>query len=131
MLIMIEQDYIMRLITDILRTILKLVFHIDAFKTEIDDIYDQEAKEGYDRLLCLIDEGKINEAENILLDNLDGTDMNQFEMALMFYSYLNDKDDDFLEKNNYTRNEIMEGIRYVTKKYGYEGLASLFPGYDQ
>lgn len=123
---MYEQDYIMRLISQIIRTILKLVLNIDVDNEKEIELKSEETAQKYDVLLDLIDEGKINHAENMLLDSIDGNDVNQFEIALRFYSYLNDKSDDFLENCNYTRLEIAEGLSYVSKKYGCEGLTSTF-----
>ena len=50
----------------------------------------------------MVDAGEINEAENRLYDLISATDMNSLEVAILFYSYLNDKTDDFLEANDFT-----------------------------
>lgn len=76
------------------------------------------------RWLQMIDEGKINEAENELIDTLtknretEEIDVQLFFCALEVYEYMNEKDDDFLEKNNYCREEIMEGIQGVLSLSG-------------
>ena len=44
-----------------------------------------------------------NEAENRLYDLISDMDMGSLEIALLFYSYLNDKADEFLEENNFCR----------------------------
>jgi len=122
---MYEQDYIMRLISEIIRTILKLVFRIDVKKEEEIEFKSTEAAKKYDLLLDLIDAGKINEAENMLLEGMDDKDMDRLEMALMFYSYLNEKSDEFLEQCNYSRLEIAEGITNISKQYGCESLTTI------
>ena len=43
----------------------------------------------------MVDSGKINEAENQIYDMTSDDNMANLELALLFYSYLNDKDDDF------------------------------------
>lgn len=123
---MVEQDYIMRLIYEILRTVLKLVFNIDMEKKEVKIFAEKESEEIYNELLYLIDNGQINEAENKLLTGLNPDDIQQFKMALMFYSYLNEKDIDFLEEHNYSKIEIIDGLKYVSKIYGYESIVNTF-----
>lgn len=123
---MVEQDYITRLISGIIRTILKLVFHIETAQEDMFDFENEDIALKYEQLTHLIDAGKVNEAENILIDGLDSNDSKQYEMALKFYAYLNNLDDENLDKCNYTRKEIVEGIKYASKLYGYEGLTTPF-----
>ena len=127
---MVEQDYITRMINGNIRTILKLVFHIDGNQEENIELENEEIAQKYIRLTDLINVGKVNEAENILLEELDYSDIKQFEMALKFYSYLNDIDIDFLEECNYTKKEIVEGIKDMSKMYGYGGLTTSFLDID-
>ncbi len=123
---MFEQDYIMRLIKEMVRTLLKLMFNIDVEKIDDVEFDNQENTRYYKNLLDMVDEGMVNEAENILISNLDLSNLNSFQMALMFYNYLNEKDDDFLEQFNYSRTEINDGIKYICKQYGCSGFADLF-----
>ncbi len=120
---MIEQDYIMRLIHEVVRTVLKLLFHIDMDKKEELLLNEKETEEKYNELLYLIDKGEINEAENKLLDELNPADIQNYKIALMFYLYLNEKDIDFLEEYNFSRGEITDGLKYVSEIYGYGSMA--------
>ena len=43
----------------------------------------------------MIDLGKINEAENILLDSIDYTNNNEVIEVALFYQYLSEKDNKF------------------------------------
>ena len=54
----------------------------------------------------MIDLGKINEAENILLDSIDYTNNNEVIEVALFYQYLSEKDNKFLENNNYTKESL-------------------------
>jgi hypothetical protein len=121
---MFEHDYIMRLIHEIVRALLKLLFKIDMDKKEVLIFTEKEAETKYDELLNLIDKGEINEAENKLLDELNPEDIQCYKIALMFYSYLNEKDIDFLEEHNFTKNEIIDGLKYVSEIYGYGSIAN-------
>lgn len=121
---MFKEDYIMRLIHEAVRAVLKLVFNIDTDKEEELVFAEKERETKYDGLLKLINEGKINEAENKLYEELDPEDTECYKMALMFYSYLNKKDIDFLEKHDFSKNEIVEGLNHVSDLYGYGSISS-------
>lgn len=76
----------------------------------------------YEQLLHLIDDGKINEAENQMLESINIEEKLDLEMALSVYSYINEKEDSFLEDSGFMREEIVYGIKSVMAMYGYEGL---------
>ena len=76
----------------------------------------------YRDIIEMADRGKINEAENILLDELDTGDLNMFEIALCFYLYLAHLDEDFLEEHRYTREEIGEGMEALVEDFGVSGF---------
>lgn len=65
---MFEQDYVMRLIKEMVRAILKLLFNIDTESPTVDLLENREEKETLENLLDMVDAGKINEAENRLYD---------------------------------------------------------------
>ena len=86
----------------------------------------------YQTLLQRIDRGEINEAENELLAYMEGkrsvekaalkdigtVDNTILDMALSVYGYMNEKEDIFLEQNNYCRQEIEERIRGLLMRFG-------------
>ena len=86
----------------------------------------------YQRLLQRIDRGEINEAENELLAYMEGkrsvekaalqdigtVDNTILDMAFSVYGYMNEKEDIFLEQNNYCRQEIEEGIQGLLMRFG-------------
>ena len=123
---MFEQDYIMRLIKEMIRAILKLLFSIDMDSPTTDILSENEQKETYSQLLDMIDTGNINEAENLLYDLKDINNKSTLGLALLFYSYLNEKEDDFLEAHQYSREEIREGIKAIISDYGIDGLTESF-----
>ena len=73
----------------------------------------------------MIDLGKINEAENILLDSIDYTNNNEVIEVALFYQYLSEKDNKFLENNNYTKEEVLSGFKKLLMKSGYSDLLYL------
>lgn len=123
---MYEQDYIMRLIQEMVRAVLKLIFHIDTESPAGELLEDSEEKAVLDTLLDLADEGKINEAENTVFEITENMDYKNLEAALLFYSYLNEKSDDFLEENDFSRDEVREGLQEIVSRYGLGSIADMF-----
>lgn len=118
-----EKDYILRMVKDLVKSIA----HIVLGKSEME--YELPENDEYSRidylyvkLLELVNQGKINDAEDMLFNEINTSDMKQFEMAMSFYLYLNDFGDDYLESNDYSRDEISEGIKSICKEYGVSSM---------
>ena len=123
---MFEQDYVMRLIKEMVRVILKLLFNIDSESPTVELLESKQEKETLENLLDMIDDGKINEAENRLYDLIRDMDMGSLEIALLFYSYLNDKTNEFLEENDFCREEIKLGLENVVDIFGLSSMFKMF-----
>lgn len=123
---MFEQDYIMKLIKEMVRVILKLLFNIDSESPTVELLESKQEKETLENLLDMIDDGKINEAENRLYDLIRDMDMGSLEIALLFYSYLNDKTNEFLEENDFCREEIKLGLENVVDILGLSSMFKMF-----
>ncbi len=123
---MFEQDYIMRLIKEMVRAILKLLFNIDTDSPSAELLKDSEEEQTLNELLDMVDDGFINEAENRIYEITEEGKKIDLEIALLFYSYLNDKSDKFLEEYNYSRDEIKAGLKDITSRYGVAGFAEIF-----
>ncbi|MCI8895849.1 MAG: hypothetical protein HFI41_14610 [Lachnospiraceae bacterium] len=119
---MIREDYIMRIIHEAVRTLLKLLFGIEEEKEEEIVLSDAVTAEKYKRLCQLARQGQINQAENQLWEQLDGADQEDFKMAILFYEYLNQMTDEQLEQGDYSREEISQGLLAAAKQYGYDGM---------
>lgn len=118
-MMMYEKDYIMRIISNMINFLAKIVFGKSNAVYEIsEDERFKESDELHQELLDLISKGKINEAENMLFDRLNPDDKRQIMVAIDFYRRLNSFDDEFLEKNNFSRQEIEEGLRDLANKAG-------------
>ncbi len=118
---MYEQDYIMRYMKEIVRALLKLLFHIDT-TSQIQELMDEKTLQTYEHLTGLIDKGDINTAENQLYELIDAGDPDGLKLALLLFDYLNEKSDDFLENNGFTRNEIRDDLNKIVSGYGYSGF---------
>lgn len=122
---MFQNDYIMRMIREIIRTLVKLLCNIDLEKTE-DLQLDAEAAKKLLSLKRSVDNSQVEKAENDLLEGLNVENKQDFLVALLFYQYLNEKSNDFLSASNFSREEVEEGLKTVVKLYGYEGVAEAF-----
>ena len=118
-----EKDYIMRLIHELIRTLIKLLCGADPDRSE-EELLPAAKKGRYLSLRQMLDDGEINQAENLLQEELDIHDRADLEMALLFYRSLNQKSDEFLEDHNFSREEIRDGISYVVDLYGENGVRS-------
>lgn len=123
---MFEQDYIIRLIKEMIRAILKLLFNVDTENPIENLLEDKESQNTLDKLLDMVDNGDINGAENQIYDITSDKNMANLEVALLFYSYLNDKDDEFLQKHDFYRDEIKSGVKELVSRYGLTGMAEVF-----
>ena len=120
-----EKDYIMRIVHEWIRTLIKLIFNKDIDKDDEEPV-SLKVIEQYKKLLSMIDDGEINEAENILIDGLKEGDRAYFVMALLFYEKLSGKTDEFLVEHDYSREEVVDGLKYVVNFYGYGSLLDAF-----
>ena len=123
---MFEQDYIMRLIKEMIRTILKLLFNIDMETSTTELLKNEEERATLETLLNMVDDGDINEAENKIFEIVEAGKRESLELVLLFYSYLNDKSDEFLAENNFSRKEIQDDLKCILSKYGLDGVAETF-----
>lgn len=117
-----EQDYIMRMIKEMVRALMSVLlkkrFHELDLEEKAEIMGDDETKE----LFVLADTGKINEAENLLLENADFSNPRFIQEAMAFYEHINEYDDEFLEEHNYTREEIVDGLKDILNYYGLSGM---------
>ena len=125
---MLKDDYLTRMTSSAVNTLLRLIFNIDLGKNEENAFTEEDMKARYQALAKLADSGEINEAENRLLDGLNPQDREHYKMSLMFYYYLNEKDSKFLEAHDFSSEEINDGLRYVSRIYGYESMAEALLG---
>lgn len=121
-----EKDYIMRMIKEMVSVLFSIIFGKQYVSV------DEERKNGYEvsgtdlnDLLAMIDNGQINEAENLLLDDLDYSDKKELAAALLFYQYLSEKKKDFLQDHDYSDEEILEGAKQVLQKAGYGDIVKV------
>lgn len=123
---MFEQDYIMRQIQQIIQILMKIIFKIDTASPEVFLIKEIGKREQAYDMLRNIDSGNIAEAEQMLFTTIKNRTLDDLLVALVFYSHLNEKEDDFFETNNYSRSYVENSIKRLLSEYGLEHLAYLF-----
>lgn len=123
---MFEQDYIMRQIRQIIQVLMKIILKIDTPSPETVLINEIGKREISDDMLRNIDSGSIDEAEKKLFSLIQNRTMDDLLVALVFYSYLNEKEDEFFETHNYSRSYVENSIKRLLSEYGLEHLVYLF-----
>ena len=118
-----EKDYIMRMIKEMVRVLFSLMFGKKYVSVELEkeNKYEVSGK-NLKSFLDMIDSGQINEAENILLDNIDYANNDEVMAAALFYQYLSEKDSEFLINNNYTKEEVLSGFNQLLVQSVYNNL---------
>ena len=123
---MLQDDYILRQIREMVRAVMKMLFQVSASELTPEVIEDTDARQILTNLNDLVDNGRIDDAENQLYEMTCEGDRQNLEIGLLFYYHLNSKDDEFLEANNFSREEIMTGIQDLTDRYNLSGIAEAF-----
>ena len=127
-----EKDYIMRTIKEMVQVLFSLGFGKKYVSVELEDENKYEVSGNTLKYFFdMIDQGDINEAENLLLEDLDYTNKEEVMAAAFFYQYLSQKDDDFLRRNDYTKEEVLFGFKQLLEKSGYEDLVRLIGRIDE
>lgn len=121
-----EKDYVMRIIKELVQVMVSLILGKSYVQVEL----PPENKFGISgdnlsKWKDMIDSGKINEAENLLLERLDYQNRDELAEAVFFYEYLSQKGNDFLKRHNYSEEEVLDGLRQVAVQSGYEEIVDM------
>ena len=123
-----EKDYLMRIIKEVVRILFSLMFGKQYVSVEQEIRNKCEiAGQSPDDLFDMIDKGDINEAENILLTGIDYSNKNEVAAAALFYQHLSEKKEDFLSLHNYSKEEVLDGMKQLAVGAGYGNEQMLFP----
>ena len=115
-----EKDYIMRLIKEMVRVLFSLMLgksyiSVEEEKQNTTEVSGMKLPD----YMEMVDEGNVNEAENILLDGIDYSDRNSVRVAAVFYQYVSEKEEEFLQLHNYSREEALDGMKQLMENAGY------------
>lgn len=121
-----EKDYVMRMIKEMARVIFSLAFDKTYVSVEMEKANKYRVSgKALNDLWEMIDAGQINEAENLLLENIDYADKEEMMGAALFYLYLSEKEDSFLEAHQYSKEEVLFGFKQLFERSGYQEILSL------
>lgn len=123
---LLERDFIMRSIHNMIRAILKFIFHIDSADGQPISLDDGELEDKMVRLMELVQKGRAPDAEALLYAQLDSSRREQLRLALAFYDALNEMDDPALEQCGFNREQIRLGIAHAAQLFGVSGVMALF-----
>ena len=118
-----EKDYIMRMIKEISRVVFWLMIGKQYVQVELEEQSKyQVAGKDPQEYKRMVDHGEINEAENLLLDNINYSNNEEVVAAVLFYEYVGAQTDDFLTSHNYSKEEALDGMKQLAKEVGYDGI---------
>ena len=122
-----EKDYIMRIIKEMVRVLFSLMLGKQYKSVELpeENKYEVSGK-ALEEFEKMVDQGFVNEAENMLLENIDYTQKEEILAALLFYQYISEKDNAFLASHNYSKEEALDGIKALAEKDGYGEMSEIF-----
>ena len=123
---MFEDDYIMRQIREMVRMLLKLLFQMDLEEDSEELLRGTKENEVLRELLEMVDDGRINEAENRVYELCEDGEMANLKVMLLFYDYLNGKSDEYLEECEFSREELKEDMRDLLAGFGLSDMAEAF-----
>lgn len=121
-----EKDYIMRMIKETARILFSLVLgkHYAQMELPEENSYDV-SREKLDEYQAMVDDGRINEAENFLLENIDYASREETAAAVLFYQYIGEKGDVFLHEHNYSLEEVYDGLKMLAERTGYKEVCTI------
>lgn len=121
-----EKDYIMRIIKEMVQVLATFLLGKQYQAVEFADENKYEvAGKKLKELEKMVDDGCVNEAEDALLETIDYTNKDEMLAAILFYQYIGEKDYDFLEQSNYSKDEVLDGLKMLAQKAGYGEVVEL------
>lgn len=123
-----QKDYIIRQIEMMAGALARLILGKDMPEIPVlEETHTGDVDPLRARLLAMVARLEINQAEQILFDELDqynGMPCREIlSAALVFYSRVNELADGPLQAANYSRDEIREGLAEVSRRYGLDVLS--------
>jgi hypothetical protein len=116
---MLRNDWFMRQVESMVEVMIRMLFHKDNPDYVIrQDESSVETNLLYARLVSLLEQGRINEAEDLLFEKMDTHNDRYLELALDFYARLNRFSDEELEQGGFSREEIGEGLKECAHAFG-------------
>ena len=123
---MIEQDYLMRQIHEMISVIMKMLFHRELQPPHAVISLELMDSSAFFSLIRLVRSGDILLAESLLYEGMDALTAENLLRGYAFYQFLAQQDDDFLIQYGYSRRQIADGAARLAALFHAEHLAKLF-----
>ena len=118
-----QQDWVMRQIENIVKLLANILFHKDTITYEIKDEFNlTETDMLYNDIKQLIEKHEICKAEDLLYEKIDANNEKDIELAIDFYQTINLFSDEELERCNFSRDEINDGLKNIAKMFGIDNF---------
>lgn len=124
---MYEQDYIIRMNNEVIRTMVKLLLNKDiGVSVDISEgVIKSENKKMLEAANGQSGIDNIKKLEEEILTLVDANKEGALEKALVFYRYLNELPEDALLSQNYSYEKIKKGLKMVAEHYGILNVIDL------
>lgn len=114
-----QKDWLLRQIQITAQMMAKAVFNKSTPFYEMENREVQTAGDLlHEKLMRLLEEARVNEAEDLLFEELDQYGITCLRAALDFYARLNEFDDETLTRNGFEREEIAQGLEDIKNMFG-------------
>lgn len=105
-----------------IKAVSKLIMQVLFKKEDCEYVIPEEEKQSpfdklYVKLIEMLDKNEVNEAENLLFENVDGRNPAMMIVALNFYNKLALKTEEELEAANFSSEEVEQGFLDLLRMY--------------
>lgn len=116
-----QQDWLMRQIEMMVSTVLRLLNIETSQNSALPEEVRQTGSCGLEQeLACLLQKGQLGKAEDLLFEHLSPGNREALIIALDFYRQANALSDQELEAQDFTREELWEGLSQAVQRCGLE-----------
>lgn len=124
---MYEQDYIIRMNNEVIRTLAKLLLNKDiGAPVDISEgVIKSENKKMLEAANGQSGIDNIKKMEEEILTLVDANKEGALEKALVFYGYLNELPEDTLLSKNYSHEKMKKGLKAIAERYGILNVIDL------
>ena len=122
---MFEEDYLIRQIKECVAAAVKLLFGKEIDNVAALEFETMEKKELSDKLILQVDKGNVRAAISEMYLNSNDKTQDDLVMALMVYTHIYEKDDDFLDASSISISEIKDSARKYFSEFGIADISKL------
>ncbi len=117
---MYKKDWLVDQIEGIINLVAKVFLHKEDASYQVSDTNLSDEDLLYITLNNMVEKREINEAENLLFNEVTTLNEKNLAIAVNFYSKLNQLNDETLQEANYSREEITQGLHDIMQRFGIQ-----------